>query len=67
MDFAQEILRLRHGSKLTQKEIEEKTGIKREYLCRIETGGLPNPTLKTMENLLEAMGYKLAIIPTLGE
>ena len=32
----------------SQAGLEGACGIKREYICKMESGGLPNPTPKTM-------------------
>lgn len=37
---------------ITQGEIQRKTGIKREYISRIESGELPNPTISTIKKIV---------------
>ncbi len=51
---------LRDARELSQKEVEEMTGIKREYLSKIETGELLNPTPATLKRILDAYNYKLS-------
>ena len=51
---------IRVAKRLTQEEIEKRTGIKREYLSKIETGGLPNVTIKTLKKITDAMGVSLS-------
>jgi transcriptional regulator with XRE-family HTH domain len=45
---------------MTQENIEQRTGIKREYLSKIETGGLPNITIKTLKKITDAMDISLS-------
>jgi transcriptional regulator with XRE-family HTH domain len=45
---------------MTQEQMERKTGIKREYLSKIETGGLPNITIKTLKKITDALGVPLS-------
>ncbi len=56
----QQIREFRVAKKLTQEQMEHKTGIKREYLSKIETGGLPNVTIKTLKKITDALGIPLS-------
>ena len=56
----EKIRELRTARKLTQEQIEQRTGIKREYLSKIETGGLPNITIKTLKKITDALGVPLS-------
>ncbi len=56
----QKIREIRLSKRLTQEQIELKTGIKREYLSKIETGGLPNITIKTLKKITDALGVPLS-------
>ncbi len=56
----QKIRDIRLAKKLTQEQMEHKTGIKREYLSKIETGGLPNVTIKTLKKITDALGIPLS-------
>jgi transcriptional regulator with XRE-family HTH domain len=54
--------RIKHFRKLSGfslKEMEKRTGIKKEYLCRIETKALPNPTYKTIQIIAQGLGINL--------
>ena len=54
------IKELRVSRRLTQEQMERRTGIKREYLSKIETGGLPNITLKTLVKITDALDISLS-------
>ena len=54
------IRQLRVAKHMTQEQMERKTGIKREYLSKIETGGLPNITIKTLKKITDALGVPLS-------
>jgi transcriptional regulator with XRE-family HTH domain len=56
----EKIREIRLSKRLTQEQIEHKTGIKREYLSKIETGGLPNITIKTLKKITDALGVPLS-------
>ena len=45
---------------ITQEQMERKTGIKCQYLSRIENGGLPNITIKTLKKITDALGIPLS-------
>ena len=50
---------IRKDKRYSQKEMEIKTEIKREYLSKIENGELKNPTLKTLSVICQALGIKV--------
>jgi len=50
---------LRELRGLSQQEIERKVGIKREYLSKLETGELKNPTYQTLKRIAEGIGISL--------
>jgi transcriptional regulator with XRE-family HTH domain len=56
----QKIREMRVAKRYTQEQMEIKTGIKREYLSKIETGGLPNITIKTLKKITDALGVSLS-------
>ncbi len=60
MPVGQRIRDIRLAKRLTQEQMEHKTGIKREYLSKIETGGLPNITIKTLKKITDALGIPLS-------
>ena len=51
----------RADAELSQKQVEEKTGIKQNSISRIEIGKV-DPTYKTIQMLAEAYGYELRIV-----
>ncbi len=54
--------RIRHRRRqngFSLRELGERTGIKKEYLCRIETNALPNPTYKTLLIIAQGLGINL--------
>lgn len=52
---------LRIGENLSQVKVESITKIKREYLSKLEGGGLRNPTIVTLNKLCDAYGVELSI------
>ncbi len=54
------IREMRVARRLTQEQMERRTGIKREYLSKIETGGLPNITIKTLKKITDALDVSLS-------
>lgn len=59
MTIGKALKKAREFAKLTQNDIEQKTGIKREYLCRIENNKLKNPTWFTIAKIAEAIQISL--------
>ena len=59
------ILRARIDSKMTQKELSEKSGIDRADISKIETGR-SNPTIQQLQKLALGMGMKMIVnfVPT---
>lgn len=55
MEFGEAVRNIRQAKGLPQSKIEELTGIKREYLSKIENGDLKNPTLDTMKKLVKGL------------
>lgn len=62
--LAERIKKLRGLKSFSQSEIEKRTGLKREYLSKIENGDLKNPTLLTLERL--SMGLEVGLTELLG-
>lgn len=54
---------LRNEHKITQKQLEELTGIKQPMIARIESGETI-PRVDTLIRLLEPMGLTIQIVPT---
>ena len=53
---------LRNEHKITQKQLEELSGIKQPMIARIENGDTM-PRVDTLLKLLEPMGLTLKIVP----
>ena len=62
MDIIEATIEARKNSKLTQRELSEKTGIKQPVIARIETSK-HSPNTSTLMRLLYAMGYTLKVVP----
>jgi transcriptional regulator with XRE-family HTH domain len=60
MTIGQKIKTIRQNNELSQSEIESRTGIKREYLSKIENNELENPTYKTLKKICKGLGITLA-------
>ena len=45
---------------LTQADLEEKTGIKREYISKLENGELENPTYLTLSKIAQGIGIAVS-------
>jgi len=68
LTFGERIIAIRKSKGLTQKMLEEAAGIKREYLSKLESGHLLNPTLTTINKLASAFNVCPALlIPTTKE
>jgi transcriptional regulator with XRE-family HTH domain len=61
------IKKVRLSKNLTQLDIEQRTGIKREYYSKIESGGLSNPTINTLRRLANAMSVSVHELIPLAE
>lgn len=55
MTLGKRIKHFRHKNGFSLREMESRTGIKKEYLCRIETDSLPNPTYKTLQTIVQGL------------
>lgn len=58
--IAKEIIRARIESRMTQKELAEKTKIHQADISKLENG-TGNPSLKTLIRLADSMGMKLQL------
>jgi transcriptional regulator with XRE-family HTH domain len=56
-----ELLKARTEAGLTQEEIAQKMGTKREAVTRLESSGKNSPSIKTLKKYAEAVGCKLRI------
>ncbi len=59
IDLGQRIRAIRQNKGMSQSEVEKKTGIKREYLSKIENSELKNPTYSTIQKI--CMGIDISI------
>jgi transcriptional regulator with XRE-family HTH domain len=57
--LGQKIKHLRKNKGLTQFDLEKRTGIKREYLSKIENNELNNPTFATLLKICEGIGIPI--------
>ena len=62
MDIIEATIEARKNSKLSQRELSEKTGIKQPVIARIEKSK-HSPNTSTLIKLLYAMGYTLKVVP----
>ncbi len=56
-----QIIQIRNKSKMSQKDLEERTGISQPNIARFEKN-IHTATLTTTLKILNAMGYKLKIV-----
>ena len=61
-NFLSNLIELRNEHKITQKQLEELSGIKQPMIARIENGD-SIPRVDTLLRLLEPMGLTLKIVP----
>lgn len=61
-ELVAEVLRLRQEKGLTQKQLEDMSGVRQPIIARMETGTV-TPQLATVIKLLEPMGMTLAVTP----
>jgi len=54
----------RKSTGLTQKELEQRSGLDQRTISRIEVDEKISPSVKTLMKYLGAMGYKLDIVKT---
>ena len=57
-----ELIQARQEQGLTQKQLEELSGVKQPVIARMERG-TSNPSVSTIMKLLAPLGKKLAIVP----
>ena len=60
--WARELALARKKRKLSQKQVERKTGIPQSEISRIESGEA-NPTIQTVIRLLAAYDLRVAVVP----
>lgn len=57
-----ELIKARKEKGITQKQLEELTGVKQAAIARIERGTV-NPTIETVVKVLAPLGMTLAVVP----
>ncbi|MDK4516848.1 helix-turn-helix domain-containing protein [Fusobacterium necrophorum] len=57
-----ELIKAREEKGITQKKLEEISGVKQPVIARLETGK-SNPQLSTILKILSSLGKTLAIVP----
>lgn len=57
-----ELIRARNERGVTQKQLEEMSGVSQPVIARLERG-TTSPNISTVMNLLAPLGKKLAIVP----
>jgi transcriptional regulator with XRE-family HTH domain len=67
LTFGAAVREIRTLKRISQAMIEQVTGIKREYLSKIETGALKNPTLTTIKKLAAALGTTASVLLAVTE
>lgn len=60
LSYADEIVKIRKAEKISQSELAKRVGCSQQSVSRIEQK-LHVPTLKSLTDLVEAMGYELKI------
>lgn len=65
MTLGKKIRNLREAANLSQTGLEKRTGLKREYLSKLENGKLGNPTIRTLRRI--AGGLKVDIVALLTD
>lgn len=57
-----ELIRARRERGLSQKKLEELSGVKQSAIARLESGG-SLPKIDTLQKLLKPLGRTLAVVP----
>ena len=57
-----ELIKARHEKGITQKKLEELSGVKQPVIARMEKG-ISNPQIDTLIRLLIPLGKTLAVVP----
>lgn len=58
--YSEELTKIRKAEKISQKELARRTGYSQQAISRIEKK-VHIPTLKSLTDIVEAMGYELKI------
>ncbi len=65
MTLGKRIKFVRLAAKISQLELEKRTGIKREYLSKLENSRLKNPTINTLKKI--AAGLRIDFLALLTD
>jgi DNA-binding XRE family transcriptional regulator len=63
--IAIELIKARNEKKISQRKLEELTGVRKSTITRIENG-IHSPSIDTMLKVLAPLGKTLAIVPDNG-
>ena len=63
VQIAGKIIEARRSKELTQRALEELSGVRQPVIARIEKGNT-DPQITTVLRILKPLGYTLAIVPT---
>lgn len=61
-EFRQRLVEARKQSGMTQKDLQEKTGLSQQAISRIETGEISS-SIKNLMRYLNGIGYELTVHP----
>lgn len=59
MTFGRKLIKMREDYGISQKELEKKSGVSREYLSRFENEHLKNPTISMVSKI--AGGFDMTL------
>jgi len=57
------LIEARKNAGITQKEVEERSGLAQQAISRIETDNNISPSIKSLIKYVDAIGYELTIQP----
>jgi len=62
-EFRRKMIDARKASGLTQKQLEQTSGLKQQAISRMERDTANSPSISTLIKYLDCIGYKLDIVP----
>lgn len=60
-ELARQLIKARLAKKLTQAELAKKSGMKQEYIARLESG-TANPTVESLNKVAGALNKRLKLV-----
>jgi DNA-binding XRE family transcriptional regulator len=60
-ELSRSIIQARQSKSMTQAQLAEKVGVKREMIARLESG-TSNPTVGTVQRVARALGKELKLV-----